>query len=143
MVKAGAWLVPLALGLGIVAVVILGPRIAHAPVEPARLAPSQTMQGSWVDLAPMPEPRQEMGVAALDGRIYAIGGFRADGTSADTVEVYDPATNSWQRAASLPQALNHPAAASVGGRVYVIGGHPDLGPEAVDTVYAYDPVTNA
>jgi N-acetylneuraminic acid mutarotase len=83
-----------------------------------------------------------MAVAELNGKIYAIGGFRANGSSATTVEVYDPASDSWQTVAPLPVGLNHPLAASVGNRLYVIGGHPESGPEAVDTTYAYDPDAN-
>src|SRR5687768_391283 len=43
----------------------------------ASLAEQMTAQsGAWVTLAPQIEPRQEMAVAELNGRIYAIGGFR-------------------------------------------------------------------
>ena len=47
-----------------------------------------------------------MAVAALDGRIYAIGG-RVDGSysrNLSTNEAYDPATNRWERRAHLPTA---------------------------------------
>jgi len=77
-----------------------------------------------VPLAPMPEARQEVGVAEWEGKIYVIGGLRADQSRADTVEVYDPRTNRWRRLAPLPQALDHVAAAAVGGKVYALGGLP-------------------
>ncbi len=87
------------------------------------------------------EPRQEVAVAALEGQIYVIGGFRGDASVADTVEVYDPNTDSWSFAAPLPTGLHHAAAAAVEGKVYVIGGFSDpffLSPVA--SVLEYDPV---
>jgi len=47
----------------------------------------------------MPTPRSEVAVAPLDGKIYVIGGFEADGSPSARVEVYDPATNKWSEAA--------------------------------------------
>lgn len=40
----------------------------------------------WATLAPMSEARQEVGVAALGDRIYVAGGFRADASTANTLE---------------------------------------------------------
>jgi N-acetylneuraminic acid mutarotase len=96
-------------------------------------------QAQWVDLAPLQDPRQEVGVAALDGRIYVVGGFRGDGGTVSTVEVYNPSADRWEFVAPLPIAVNHAVAAVVGDRLYVLGGHPPAGPEAVDNVFAYDP----
>ncbi len=95
----------------------------------------------WSPRASLTEARQEVAVAALEGAIYVIGGFRADVSVADTVEVYDPNTDSWSFAASLPTGLHHAAAAAVDGKLYVIGGFTDalfLAP--VDSVLEYDPV---
>ena len=62
---------------------------------------------------PPPRGAPGGGRRRLLGRIYVAGGYRADGSSASTVEVYDPATDRWTMAAPLPQGLNHPAAAVV------------------------------
>jgi N-acetylneuraminic acid mutarotase len=96
---------------------------------------------TWTTLAPLLEPRQEIGVIELQGRIYAAGGYRLDRTSANTVEVYDPATDRWTMAAPLPRGLNHPGAAAVGERFYVVGGDDGRGPVA--TNYEYDPRSNS
>ncbi|HZT05747.1 MAG TPA: kelch repeat-containing protein [Chloroflexota bacterium] len=140
----------LAAVVGAASSLLFGARLAHAPEDSGGARNPLTAVGRqpevvqaptsalWVDLAQQRVPRQEMAVAELGGRIYAIGGFNPDGSSANTVEAYDPATDSWATVAPLPIALNHPAAATVGDHVYVIGGHPDQGAEAVDTVYAYD-----
>jgi N-acetylneuraminic acid mutarotase len=98
--------------------------------------------GVWVPLASLQEPRQEVAVAALAGKVYVIGGIRADGSTADTVEVYDPATDRWQFAAPLPTSVHHTAAAVVGGTLYVIGGLWGLRFAPVNAVFAYDSTTN-
>ena len=83
----------------------------------------------------MPTARTEVAAAALDGKIYVIGGYQK---GAGLVEEYDPEKNSWRRRAALPKALHHVGAAAVNGRIYVIGGFiSGVGP--VDTVYEYDP----
>ncbi len=96
---------------------------------------------TWTALAPLLEPRQEVGVAELQGRIYVAGGYRLNRSSANTVEVYDPATDRWSMAAPMPQGRNHPAAAVVGDRFYVLGG--DDGRGSVATNYEYDPRSNS
>jgi N-acetylneuraminic acid mutarotase len=84
----------------------------------------------------MGEPRQEIGVAAREGTIYALAGFLGNGAPSATAEAYDVAGDRWRRIASLPQALHHPAAATLDGTVYLVGGYDDRG--AVDSLWAYD-----
>src|SRR3990170_4837290 len=52
--------------------------------------------GSWTARAPMPTARQEVAVAALDGRVVVIGGFGASRSPVATVEAYDPAADRWE-----------------------------------------------
>ena len=92
---------------------------AAAPTESARAA-------AWSTRAPLPEARQEVAVASLNGRVYVIGGFRADVSISAAVDVYDPTTNAWSAAALLPTPIHHAAAASAGGKLYVFGGWPDF-----------------
>jgi N-acetylneuraminic acid mutarotase len=81
----------------------------------------------------MPEARQELAAAELDGRIYAVGGLVG---RANATDVYDPATNRWTTVADLPAGTDHAWAISSGGRVYVGGG-------TSNRVFSYDPVTGA
>ncbi len=97
----------------------------------------------WTDRAPLPEARQEVAVAALDGRVYVIGGFRGDASVADTVEVYDSASDSWSTAAPYPTPVHHGAAVAHDGRVYVFGGWPDFFATPLASVFAYDPATDS
>ncbi|RMF85497.1 MAG: hypothetical protein D6736_17160, partial [Nitrospinota bacterium] len=96
--------------LAVLSILILG----GVPGPPVVMA-----TGGWLTLAPLPEPRQEVAVAALGGKVYVIGGIREDRSTADTVEAYDPATNRWQRVSPLPLPLHHTAAAAVQGKLYV------------------------
>ena len=59
---------------------------------------------TWRELARMPSMRQEISTAVLDGKLFVIAGFDGSGMSTDTVEVYDPDTDTWSRRASLPSA---------------------------------------
>jgi N-acetylneuraminic acid mutarotase len=96
----------------------------------------------WTSLSPLPEPRQEVAVAELGGRIYVIGGFRENLTIAATVEVYDPATADWSSAAPLPAPVHHAAAAALDGKLYVMGGWSDFFATPLSSVWAYDPGSN-
>src|SRR3990167_4916007 len=99
--------------------------------------------GTWTVLAPMPTARQEVTAAALNGRVFVIGGMTARGEEAATVEVYDPATDRWETRAPLPAAMHHPAAAVVKGRLFVAGGFTGLRGTPLRTVYEYDEARNS
>ena len=60
-------------------------------------------KGSWKSIAPMLTARAWFRLVAAGGRLYAIGGVNADGSSLATVERYNPASNSWQAVASMSQ----------------------------------------
>ena len=99
-----------------------------------------TSDGSWLVRARMLEARQEVGVAALSGKVYVAGGFRRDGSQAATVEAYDITADRWQLVQPLPFPLDHPAAATARGKLYVLGGF--LSGVAVGQTLEYDPVAN-
>jgi N-acetylneuraminic acid mutarotase len=109
------------------------------PVPSASVPPGGG--NTWATLAPLLEARQEVGVAELQGRIYVAGGYRADRSTASTLEVYDPATDRWTTAAPMPEGRNHPGAAAVSDRFYVFGG--DDGRGSVATTFEYDPRSNS
>ena len=128
-------------------------------------APSRT----WTCLSPMPTPRGDVAIAVSctsgecsdsdedietngqrhrhghgHARIFVFGG--SNGVPLDTVEVYDPRTNSWRTAAPLPTARTGPAAVTgTDNRIYVIGG--SLGgfdnERVTATVEAYNPSSNS
>ena len=63
---------------------------------------SAVAEDSWVVLAPMPTARSMLGVAVVDGKIYAIGGTSGTQNILGTNEVYDPATNKWSSKTPMP-----------------------------------------
>ncbi len=87
---------------------------------------------SWKRMAEMPTARIAMGVAVVNGKIYAIGGIITSGVT-DINEVYDVATNTWATATPKPQAENSFATAVYGNKIYCFGW---------DTNHVYDTVTD-
>jgi N-acetylneuraminic acid mutarotase len=99
--------------------------------------------GGWTVLPPLAGgPRQETGVAALDGKIYVVGGFNGAGVVVSTVEAYDPALRMWSTVAPFPRVLHHANTAAVGGKLYVVGMLADGAFRAIGDVYVYDPASN-
>jgi len=88
----------------------------------------------------MPTARADFGVAALNGSLYAVGGYyRVDALG--TVEAYDPGTNSWTTKAPMPTARLGLGVGVVNGVLYTVGGFiPFVG--YVGTVEVYNPMTN-
>ncbi len=76
---------------------------------------------TWQLGAQMPGPRQELATGALNGNVYVLGGFDAEGHSTDTVLVYHPTTDTWTLAHPLPYGVNHNSAAVAGGDLYSFG----------------------
>jgi N-acetylneuraminic acid mutarotase len=84
----------------------------------------------WDLLAPMPTPREHLGVAVAAGQLVAVGG--RDGSHEDVsllsaTEIYDPATDGWRTGAALPVPRAGMGAASDGDAVIVIGGERESG----------------
>jgi N-acetylneuraminic acid mutarotase len=104
-------------------------------------APGDVAPGTWAERAPLLTPNSEFAVAAVDGKIYVLGGYPSTRVTVNTVQVYDTATNTWSYGPPLPQVNNHGMAAAVGGHIYLIGGQttPEGDQSYVDTVYQLDP----
>ncbi|MFQ5483591.1 MAG: Kelch repeat-containing protein, partial [Nitrospinaceae bacterium] len=98
--------------------------------------------GRWEVGPPVPSARTEVAAAAVQGRIYVIGGFGEKGVSG-RVDVYDTAASTWSQASPLPQPLHHAAAVALGGKVYVVGGFKSGLWTPVNNLYRYDPKTDA
>ncbi|MEY4744485.1 MAG: hypothetical protein RL272_430 [Candidatus Parcubacteria bacterium] len=93
----------------------------------------------WASGVSMLTPRVEVASAAVDRRIYVIGGIDGFARTVDTVEAFDTEENRWVELAPLPKAIHHAAAAASGGKIYVFGGLVGLAMAPVDTLYIYDP----
>ena len=96
------------------------------------------LAAAWATLAPVLAPRQEVAVAAVNGKVYLIGGFGDGGVPLSSVEQYDPATNTWRFVAPLPQPRHHAGAAVIGSSIYVVGGFSAFAFDPQSSVYRYD-----
>lgn len=97
------------------------------------------IEDSWETMEPMPTARSGLGVAVVDGKIYAIGGY--NGSYLGTNEMYDPKTNGWTAKTSMPTPRCNFAITAYQNKIYVIGGEISQG--IVGSINeVYDPLTD-
>ena len=98
----------------------------------------------WRDLPFMPYPASHGGAAAVDGKIYHVGGFVANVHvgAHDRVYEFDTATENWRGVAALSAPRGSVGVVSLNGRIHAIGGR-DPNIEVVDTHEIYDPATDS
>ncbi|HBP88452.1 MAG TPA: galactose oxidase [Nitrospiraceae bacterium] len=119
---------------------------------PAQSTQPEADQGVWDSAAPAPIKRTEVAAAAVNGRMYVVGGFEEPGFGnflnfaiTPALQEYDPSTDRWTTKAPMPVGLHHVGIGESGGKLYVIGGYKQSGFSVwhpVATVYAYDPATD-
>ncbi|HUE18849.1 MAG TPA: kelch repeat-containing protein [Stellaceae bacterium] len=115
---------------------LLASAIAAGGLTPLRAADPP---GTWSTKAPMSAPREDEGVVAFDGKLYAIGGTLHQDAQIRRNEVYDPASDSWRTLAPMPRGTHHLAVAELGGQIYAFGGFTAPAHGApVDVAFAYD-----
>ena len=110
---------------------------------------------SWASKAPMNVARSSLGVAAVNGKIYAIGGTTESGfapsaygswvygytaNGVGTNEEYDPETNTWTYKASMPTPRLAFATVVYKNKIYCIGGQANRSYTGINEVY--DPTTD-
>ena len=115
------------------------------------LALADISKGTWTVAAPAPTQRTEVVAAAIEGKIYVVGGFNKPNLQnilefaiSDEVEIYDTTSDSWSVTTPLPEGRHHAGIASLNGLLYVVGGFTKSLLSiwyAVPTVYQYNPVT--
>jgi N-acetylneuraminic acid mutarotase len=102
---------------------------------------------SWSSASSMPTLRGMSAAAAVNDRIYVIGGNRGyrDPSYMTTVEEYEPATDTWRSRASLPTGLGMISAVAHDGKIYVLGGTTGYDGEWTYTgdSFEYDPAIDS
>lgn len=99
---------------------------------------AQQSSGGWelIEGEELPTHRHENAYAAVDNKLYLLGG-----RGERPVEAYDPATGEWETKATPPLSMHHFQAVSLDGKIYVVGafngGYPYEDP--IPNVYIYDP----
>ncbi|XP_075528142.1 uncharacterized protein LOC142560156 isoform X2 [Dermacentor variabilis] len=104
---------------------VVGGRVLRPPPELGEDVPVvhcfDPARNSWSERCPMGVPRHRLGLAALDGLLYAVAG--SHGTNClSSVERYDPSTNAWTSVAGLSLPRYGLGAAVVRRRLYAVGG---------------------
>ena len=82
----------------------------------------------WEVVSRLYMPRRYNGIAALDGRVWVVGGETrfagrdGEGQVLYLVDIYDPASGSWSAGPSLHTARTDPFVLTCNGRIWAIGG---------------------
>ena len=109
------------------------------------LSSTMAQNNPWTQKADMPTARLGLATSEVDGKIYAIGGYRAADVFApeyQKVEEYNPETDSWTTKAPMPTGRHWLAASAVNGKIYAIGGWVNRDDPGLSAVEEYDPVTD-
>jgi glucose/arabinose dehydrogenase/N-acetylneuraminic acid mutarotase len=79
--------------------------------------------GCFSDRAPLPAPILDAGSAAVDGRLFVIGGKTTGSVHVNSLYVYDPLLNQWFTGPDKGGlAVENPAVVAHNGKVYFFGG---------------------
>jgi N-acetylneuraminic acid mutarotase len=81
---------------------------------------------SWVEVWPMPTPRDHLAAEFVNGLVYVIGGRQmSPGKNSDVLEIYDPMKylgGRWERKSPMPTARGALGSAVLDGKIHVLGG---------------------
>ncbi len=112
-----------------------------------------TAENTWTSKAPMPAARGGLGLAVVNGKIYAIGGSTekesqgqyVSGGIVGTNEEYDPVTDTWTTKSPMPTPRDFFAITVYENKIFCIGGSANNGrdnpPTGVNEVY--NPATDS
>uniref|UniRef100_A0A8D0GZL9 Kelch like family member 18 n=1 Tax=Sphenodon punctatus TaxID=8508 RepID=A0A8D0GZL9_SPHPU len=93
----------------------------------------------WEKCQPMTTARSRVGVAVVNGLLYAIGGY--DGQlRLSTVEVYNPEADSWSKVGTMNSKRSAMGTVVLDGQIYVCGGYD--GNSSLNSVETYSPETD-
>jgi hypothetical protein len=88
---------------------------------------------TWTTKAPMSTARYGLAAGVVNGVLYAVGGtsdcapsITCIGITVQTVEAYDPSTNTWTPKAPMPTDRYALAAGVVNGVLYAVGGNSSI-----------------
>jgi N-acetylneuraminic acid mutarotase len=98
--------------------------------------------GKWVDLAPFPEPHEEVIGMPANGKMYVFAGLVSAPVwlPVGMVWEYTPATNHWTKKKPMALPAHHLALAEYRGKIYVFGG---FTAGKVNGMAAWTPINNA
>ena len=99
---------------------------------------TSTIRSTW-SVAAGPTPREHLGVTALAGVVYAVGG-RTSGLDTNLLhfESFRPGDRAWRRLQPVPDSRGGTGAAGAAGQIVSVGGEEPAG--TIAEVLAYESV---
>lgn len=99
----------------------------------------------WVMRSPMNKRRGGVSVASMNGSLYVFGGYDLPVSNpacnrTNSVEKYDPSTDTWTIIATLDVGRDSIGASVLGSYIYLVGGYD--GATYLKSVQKYDPEKN-
>ncbi len=100
----------------------------------------------WTPRGTVPSTSGQVGAAAvgMSGRVYLLGGGGPpffQGNVVNSVNVFDPSTQTWTPSVPMPTGRSWFGAAELNGRIIIAGGW--AYPFTLDSVEEFDPVSNS
>ncbi|KAF2897552.1 hypothetical protein ILUMI_08620 [Ignelater luminosus] len=92
----------------------------------------------WYQVAEMPTRRCRAGLAVINSKVYAVGGFNGS-LRVRTVDVYDPIIDQWSTCASMEARRSTLGVAVLKNCIYAVGGFD--GSTGLNTAEMFDPKT--
>jgi N-acetylneuraminic acid mutarotase len=111
-----------------------------------RVEKHDTTTDKWSTVAPIPSGLHHPNVAAVDGKLYLLGGMISTVTAkgvwpaVPNSYVFDLAKNTWTQLSDMPNERGSAATAVHGKLIYLLGGLPVMG-NALTTVSSFDTAT--
>jgi N-acetylneuraminic acid mutarotase len=96
------------------------------------------ISNTWVSKASLPTARSGLDVGVVNGVLYAVGGRTSPTTGpsiGNTVEAYDPTTNTWTIKAPMPTPRRFLRIGVLNGVLYAIGGQYAIGDTGANEAY--------
>jgi N-acetylneuraminic acid mutarotase len=108
---------------------------------------AQGNQGRWMNVAPFPDPREELLGAAAAGKLYVFAGLIPLWHPSGVVFEYNPATDQWTKKRPMALPSHHVALTTYNDKIYAFGGfvYPATGGAAwvpIDNAWEYNPATD-
>lgn len=113
------------------------------PIIGLYATPAPAQDGTWSMAASLPTPNQVAAAVVSDGHIYVVGGSNNSCGIYDSLNIYDPLTNSWTAGATMPTARAHVVAGAISGKIYAATGYTACPGNPTGANEAYDPITNS
>ncbi|XP_023333600.1 kelch-like protein 3 [Eurytemora carolleeae] len=95
----------------------------------------------WKVAGTMKEGRSFLGSAAVNGKVYSIGGCLSEEFS--TTEVWNPETGKFSEASKSLSKRDSQGQAVVNGEIYSVGGYDNLSNKYLNSVEKYTPSTDS